>query len=125
MKKFVVFYRVPVETMQQWKATTSPEEMQKQSQEIGAKMMAWTQKNEKSLIDKGQPLGKNARLTSQGMEYISNDLNYYCIVEAESHEAVAEMFKDNPHLEIPTSYPRYSRSSSHGDVGRAESSCIV
>lgn len=104
MKKFVVIYRVPVETMEQWKKTTSPEEMQKQGQELGAKMTAWTQKNEKSLVDKGLPLGKNTRLTAAGAQSVSNDLNYYCTVEAESVEQVVEMFKDNPHMEIPTSY---------------------
>jgi hypothetical protein len=95
---------VPVETMQEWKKTTSPEEMQKQGEELGKKMMEWTKKHEAVLVDKGLPLGKNTRLTSSGPEQISNDLNYMCVVEAESPEAVVEMFKDNPHFDIPTSY---------------------
>lgn len=104
MNKYFVIYRVPVETMQEWRAKTTPEEMQKQGQELGAKMMAWTKKNEKALLDKGLPLGKNTRFTSAGAQSVTNDLNYYCVVEAGSAEEVAAMFKDNPHLEIPTAY---------------------
>ena len=104
MKKYFCIYRVPVETMQQWRKTTSPEEMKEQGAKLGADMMEWTKKNEKSLVDKGQPLGKNKRVTATGVEDVTNDLNYYCIVEAESHEAAAAMFKDNPHFTISTSY---------------------
>jgi hypothetical protein len=104
MNKYFVVYRVPVETMQEWKKNTSPEEMKAQGEKLGADMMAWTKAHEKNLVDKGQPLGKTKRVTSQGVEDTTNDLNYCCIVEAESHEAAAELFKDNPHLQIPTSY---------------------
>ena len=102
--KFVVIYRVPVETMQEWKKTTSPEEMKAQGEKLGAAMMAWTKKNKKALVDKGMPLGKNTRLTKDGATAVANDLNYFCVVEAESTEAVIEIFKDNPHFDIPTSY---------------------
>ncbi len=98
MKKFVVMYRVPVETMEKWKKETSPEEMQKQGKELGEQMMAWTKKNDKALIDKGLPLGKNIRMNKDGAKPMTNDLNYYSVIEAESADAVIEMFKDNPHI---------------------------
>ena len=104
MKKFVVMYRVPVETMQEWKKTTSPEEMMKQGKELGEKMMAWTKKNEKAFVDTGMPLGKNVRMTKDGARQETNDLNYMCVVEAESSDDVVSMFKDNPHFDIPTSF---------------------
>ncbi len=104
MKKFFVLYRVPVEVMAEWKKNTSPEEMKAQSEAMGEKMMAWMAKNEKSIVDKGLPLGKNTRLTAAGAEAVSNDLNYYTVVEAESPEDVAQMFKENPHLDIPGAY---------------------
>jgi hypothetical protein len=96
--KFVVIYRVPVETMEKWKKETSPEEMKKQNAELGAQMMAWTKKNEKALVDKGMPLGKNTRMSKDGAKPVANDLNYLCVVEAENTDAVVEMFKDNPHV---------------------------
>jgi hypothetical protein len=104
MKKFVVIYRVPVETMEKWKKETSPDEMMKQGKELGEKMMAWMQKNDKAIVDKGLPLGKNMRMTKGGLEAFTNDLNAYLVVEAESVEQVGEMFKDNPHWVIPTAY---------------------
>ncbi len=104
MKKFVVLYRVPVEVMQKWKETTSPEEMKAQGEKIGQEMMAWMAKNEKSLIDKGLPLGKNTRLSAKGAEAVTNDMNYYSVIEAESIDAVIEMFKDNPHTQIPEAF---------------------
>lgn len=104
MSKYVVLYRVPVETMEEWKKNTSPEEMKAQGEKLGADMMAWTKKNEASLVDKGLPLGKTTRLTETGAEPVVNDLNYLCVVEAPSADAVVEMFKDNPHFQIPTSF---------------------
>lgn len=104
MKKFVVIYRVPVETMAEWKKTTSQEEMMKQGKELGEKMMAWTAKNEKAFVDKGMPLGKNKRMTSGGAKDEANDLNYMCVMQAESADEIAAMFKDNPHFDIPTSF---------------------
>ena len=98
MKKFVVMYRVPVETMQEWKKTTSPEEMKKQGEKLGADMMAWIAKNKASIVDNGNPLGKNTRMNSEGAKAVRNDLNYYQVIEAESVDAVVEMLKDNPHV---------------------------
>jgi hypothetical protein len=109
MKKFVVMYRVPVEVMQEWRTNTPPEVMKKQGEEIGAKMMAWMQKNKDNIVDNGLPLGKNTRMTAQAggeptVEPVSNDLNAYVVIEAESVEKVVEMFKDNPHMEIPRAF---------------------
>jgi len=104
MAKFFVLYRVPVETMQEWRKNTDPEEMKKQGEKLGKDMMAWTEKNKTALVDRGQPLGKTKRITDKGVQDVSNDLNYYCIVEAASHEDAVSIFKDNPHLQIPTSF---------------------
>lgn len=107
--KFVVIYRVPVETMQDWMKNTPPEEMAAQGKKLGEDMMAWSAKNKASIIDNGLPLGKNTRMTAVAggeptAEAISNDLQYYCVVEAEKVEDVVAMFKDNPHFMIPTSF---------------------
>jgi len=104
MKKFVVMYRVPVAVMQERRKNTPPEEMQRQGKEIGEKMMAWTEKNKNSIIDKGLPLGKNTRMTSAGAKPETNDLNYYQVVAAASGDDVVAMMKDNPHVQIPEAY---------------------
>ena len=100
MKKFVVMYRVPVEVMEKWKKETSPEEMKAQGQKLGADMNAWMEKNKASFVDNGLPLGKNTRMNSEGAKPMTNDLNYYQVVQAESVDDVVAMFKDNPHVQV-------------------------
>lgn len=97
-------YRVPLETMNQWQTATPTEEMAAQGKKMEADMNAWLAKNESAFLDKGLPLGKNTRMTKDGIEHISNDLMMYHVVEAENVEAVQEMFKDNPHFTIPTAF---------------------
>ena len=46
-------------------------------------------------------VGKPKRVTSTEIEDTRNDLMMYSFVEAESHEAAAEMFKGHPHFGIP------------------------
>ncbi len=104
MTKFFVLYRVPVDVMDQWKKDTSPEEMQTQMAKMGTDMNAWNEMNKDAIIDAGQPLGKNTRMTADGHHAEANDLNFYCIVQAESAEAVVEMHKDSPHMTIPKAY---------------------
>ena len=94
MKKFVTLYRVPVDIAEKWRKETPPEEIKKQDEKIGAAMMAWLAKYDKEIVDKGLPLGKNTRLTLDGAEPVTNDLNYYCVIEAETVEKVVEIVKD-------------------------------
>ncbi len=103
MKKFFAIYRVPVKTIEEWQKTTSPEEMKAQGQKLGKDMQAWMDKHKGAFVGEGWPLGKTKTVTKDGAKDARNDLNYACIIEAESHEAAAAMFKDNPHFMIPTS----------------------
>jgi hypothetical protein len=102
-KKFFVLYRIPTATVDDWRKNTNPAEMQAQTQKLMGEMTQWMQKHGKSFVERGSPLGKTKSVTSQGVAESRNDLNYYAIVEAESHEAAANLFADNPHLQIPTS----------------------
>ena len=103
--QFVVIYRVPVETMKGWMGSTTQEQRVEQGKELGAKMMEWTEKHKAAFVGQGLPLGKNTRMNKDGAKEESNDLNYMQVVEAESKDAVIEMFKDNPHIAtIPDSF---------------------
>jgi hypothetical protein len=104
MKKFVVMYRVPVEVMEEWKKNTPPEEMAAQGKKLEGEMMAWFKNHDKAIVDKGNPLGKNTRMDSEGAKPQTNDLNFYNVVEAESIEDVITMHKDSPHVTIPKAY---------------------
>jgi len=98
MKKFVVIYRVPVEVVKKWKEETPEAERAAQDAKLGADMNAWFEKNKAAIVDMGNPLGKNTRMTHAGAQPMTNDLNYYNVVQAENIEQVIEMHKDNPHV---------------------------
>ena len=103
MKKFFAIYRVPVATMEEWKKNTPPEEMKAQGEKLGKDMQEWMAKHKGAFVGEGWPLGKNQTVSKDGVKQNTNDLNYACIIQAESPEAAAAMFADNPHFMIPTS----------------------
>ena len=103
VKKYFVLYRIPIATVDEWRRSTDPAEMQAQSRKLMSEMTKWMEIHEKSFVERGAPLGKTKKVTSQGVSDTRNDLNYYAIVEAETHEAAANLFAQNPHLQIPTS----------------------
>src|SRR5258708_943059 len=103
MKYFVLFC-VPAATMADWMKTTSPEERKKQSDQMMQDWGKWMEKMGSKLVDKGMPLGKTKRVTKGNVADVKNDLNYYVVLEAESHDAAAAMVNDNPHLQIPNAY---------------------
>ena len=82
----------------------SPEERKKQSDQMMQDWQTWQEKHKDHIRDNGKPLGKTKRVTKSKIEDVKNDLNYYIIIEAESHDTATEMIKDNPHLQIPKSY---------------------
>ena len=47
------------------------------------------------------PVGKTKQAAASGASDIKNDIGGYSIVQAESHEAAAALFADNPHLTMP------------------------
>lgn len=68
-----------------------------------AGMAAWGQwmaKNHEAIIDAGAPLGKTKRASPSGIEGTRNNLTAYVIVEAATHEAAAEIFRDHPHFTL-------------------------
>ncbi len=104
MKKFVVMYRVPVEVMKKWRESTPDAERKAQEEKLEKDMYAWFDTHKDAVVDSGNPLGKNTRMTIRGALAESNDLNYYNIIQAESIEDVIAMHKDNPHITIPEAF---------------------
>jgi hypothetical protein len=61
----------------------------------------WMKEHGAMLAELPAGLGKTKRVTSQGISDTKNDNMLYCIVQAESHEAAANLFANHPHLGIP------------------------
>ena len=97
MKKFLVLYRMDMAEMQKMMASTSAEERKKGMGE----WEVWMKKNMTSFANSGGPVGKTKQVAASGTTDIRNDVGGYSIVQAESQEAAAALFTDNPHLTMP------------------------
>ena len=89
----------PATTIAEWMQkpeTERKEEEQKMKQEWNVWMSA-----QAAMITENDAAGKNMRVTAANVTSTSNDLMMYSIVEAESPETAAEIFKDHPHFGIP------------------------
>ena len=60
----------------------------------------WVAKYRDAIVDTGSPLGKTKRVSATGIADITNMAVAYVIVEADSHEAAAAMFREHPHFTI-------------------------
>ena len=62
--------------------------------------MDWGTQHAGAIVDHGSPLGKTKRAAPTGITDIKNGITGYVIVEAESHEAAAALFAENPHFAV-------------------------
>lgn len=105
MKKFFVLFGIPAAAIQEWMTTVDEATRKEQTEKLMHDWNEWMAAHEDVIVDKGLPLGKTKRVDANGVSDGKNDLNWYLIVEAESHEAAADMFKDHPHIvQIPSAY---------------------
>jgi hypothetical protein len=61
---------------------------------------AWVDQNQAAIVGMGGPLGKTKKITERGIEDVGNGLSAYTLVRAQSHEAAARLFENNPHFMI-------------------------
>ncbi len=96
---------MPAATIQNWMATVDEETRKTQTEDMMQKWEQWMAEHAAQVVDKGMPLGRTKRITSQGITDVKNELNFYIIVEAESHDAAAELLRTHPQLAIiPDTY---------------------
>ncbi len=101
MKKFLAIYlgAMHSDSFKKWNAMD--EATRKQREKAGMEAwMRWGQEHQKSIVYDGGPLGKTKRVDTGGVADTKNLMSGYVIVEAESHEAAARMFKNHPHFSI-------------------------
>jgi len=98
MKKFLVLYMASAAEFEKMMKNSTPEQ-QKKGMDA---WMKWMNKNKKSIVEGGAPLGKTKRVDAKGASNTTNEIGGYSIVQAASHGAAAKIFgKDHPHLQIP------------------------
>ncbi len=100
MKKFVAIYMAPTAAMNEMRKNASPEQMKGMMDS----WKKWIDSHKESLVDVGAPLGKNMRVTKDNVTAVSNEINGFSVVQAESQEEAAKIFSDNPQLQMPGVY---------------------
>lgn len=85
--------------MKAWNALPEAERRAKEREGMAA-WKAWAEKHQAAIIGMGGPLGKTKKVTSRGIEDVSNEMGAYTVVQADSHEAAAKLFEKHPHFTI-------------------------
>ena len=99
MKRFLAIYTGTQAALEQWKKLD--EKKRKELEASGFKAwMEWGTVNAAAIVDQGGPLGKTKRTSPAGVTDIRNSIAGYVVVQAESHEAAAKLFKNHPHFTI-------------------------
>ena len=100
MQKFLVVYLAPYEGLQEW-MQTDPGIREPEEAKMQAQWNAWMKQHPEVEASQTAGIGKTKRITKEGITDAHNNMMLYSVIEAESHDAAAELFKDNPHFGIP------------------------
>ena len=85
--------------MTAWMALPEAERKAKEKEGIAA-WKTWVQKHQGAIVEIGGPLGKTKKVSSRGVEDISNEMGAFAVVRADSHEDAARMFENHPHFAV-------------------------
>jgi hypothetical protein len=99
MKNFTVIYMAPVSVLEEW--MKKPEAERKDADtKMRADWDTWMKMHASTILNT-IALGKTKRVSAAGVADAKNDMMLSSYVQGESAEAVADIFKDHPHLGIP------------------------
>lgn len=101
MKNFLAIYLgwESPEAMNEWNSLDEKTRTERERAGIDA-WGKWVAANKKSIVDTGSPLGKTMKSSKEGISKTKNLMTAYTVVQAETHEAAAELFKNHPHFSI-------------------------
>ena len=94
MKKYLVVYKADPEAFAKVVASMTPESREASMKEWGA----WMESHKANIADMGAPVGKTKEVTKEGVSDIKNDIGGYGIIQAETHDAAAQILADSPHF---------------------------
>jgi hypothetical protein len=100
MKKFLVLYLAPASTMEDWKKT-DPATRKTAEEKMQREWKTWMGDHASMFVDAGAGVGKTKLVAAKGISDTTNEVMLYAVMEADTHEAAANMFEGHPHLQIP------------------------
>ncbi len=101
MKRFMAIYIGTASSAEKaaWQQRDAAERAQLEAKGMAA-WGEWMRRYVDNIVDPGAPLGKTIRASAEGIADVTNASTAYVIVQAESHEAAAQMFEHHPHFSI-------------------------
>src|SRR5258708_2308437 len=99
MDKFLAVFYGTVASRNEWNKLDEATRAKRERAGMEA-WTAWAEKNQKSIVDLGAPLGKTKHVDKKGISAIKNELTAFTVILAESHEAAARLFLEHPHFSI-------------------------
>jgi hypothetical protein len=101
MKRFLAIYIGTEAALEKSHWNKLDEEKRRALDASGLKAwMEWGVANSAAIVDQGSPLGKTKRASREGITDTKNVMTGYVIIQADSHEAAAKLFKNHPHFTI-------------------------
>jgi hypothetical protein len=64
------------------------------------KWMKWATDNASAIVDPGSPLDKTKKINADGVSDTRNRMTAYTIVQADSHDAAAQLFINHAHFTV-------------------------
>lgn len=99
MKKYLAVFVAPIEsydTMKKEMKNKSPEDKQKEMKA----WMQWMESHKAHIADHGGGVGTAKRVTEGGTSDTRNEIGGYMLIQAESADEAAAIFKDSPHFGV-------------------------
>ena len=99
MKKFMVFFCIPLATMTGWQKI-EPQQRETAEKDMMQRWQKWSA-DHADMILSTEVGGRTKNVSADSVTDTRNDIVVYSIVQAESHDAVAALYQSHPHLGIP------------------------
>lgn len=99
VKKFMVFFCIPLDTMNEWKKT-DPQKREASEKTMMEDWKKWSTAHADMILST-EVGGSTKNVLASGVSDTRNDIVLYSMAQGASHEAVAQAYQSHPHLQIP------------------------
>ena len=99
LKKFMVFFNIPLATMTEWQKT-DPQQRAASENDMMVQWQKWSAENASTILST-EIGGKTKNVLATGITDTRNDIVVFSVVQGASHDAVASLYLSHPHLQIP------------------------
>lgn len=99
MKKFIVFFSIPLATMTEWQKT-EPQQRAASEKDMMQQWQKWSADHSEMILST-EVGGKTKNVLASAVTDTRNDIVLFSMVQGESHDAVARVYQSHPHLQIP------------------------